>query len=507
MVARQFGNADTLMVVKSRGYGKTWLTALCCLAMGVLYPGSLIAVVSGTAEQATLIVKKIQDYFIRNPEIMREIQADGHRPVQLSRNKGVCTLKNGSKIESFSVGTMRGNRAKIVVIDESPEVKADDLDAVIAPVKNTRRDICHQRGIADYASKTISITSACLKSNYFYAMFMAALKEFSRGDPTSFACALDYRSAARVGITDMAFFLAERRKMPETKFAMEYGSIFVGAESGSMFPYDLTEGCRVLKRVELAQPTSCTSEYVMGVDLATSSERTADNAVICVLKLIELESGAYLKKLVYMRSYHGKRLDALADEVRKTYAAFPRVTRIVFDHRGLGDAFPQFLAQPWTDERGKEYPPWTLDDERTIIHNAVPMLRSVKASAQINQQLVSCLRVALEQRTLELPVASRFAETVAGEEGEEDTPTARKLTLPEKAVYLESDALQIEMGNIVMRSGAGAAVLYDVARTNQHKDRYSALAMAVRYIAEMEEERKRKLLRPVSAAIGVVSRF
>ncbi len=394
MVARQFGNANTLMVVKSRGYGKTWLTALCCIAIGVLYPGSLIAVVSGTAEQATLIVKKIQDYFIRNPEIMREIQTDGHRPVQLSRNKGVCTLRNGSKIESFSVGTMRGNRAKIVVIDESPEVKADDLDAVIAPVKNTKRDICHQRGIADYASKTISITSACLKSNYFYAMFMATLKEFSKGDPTSFACTLDYHSAARVGITDMTFFRSEQRKMPESKFAMEYGSVFVGAESGSMFPYDLTEGCRILRRVELAQPTSCTSDYVMGVDLATSSERTADNAVICVVKLIEMESGAYLKKLVYMRSYHGKRLDALAEEVRRTYARFPRVVRIVFDHRGLGDAFPQFLSQPWIDERGKEYPPWTLDDERTIIHNAVPMLRSIKANAQINQQLVSCLRVA-----------------------------------------------------------------------------------------------------------------
>ena len=27
IVARQFGRADTLMVVKSRGYGKTWLTA------------------------------------------------------------------------------------------------------------------------------------------------------------------------------------------------------------------------------------------------------------------------------------------------------------------------------------------------------------------------------------------------------------------------------------------------------------------------------------------------
>ena len=383
------------MVVKSRGYGKTWLTALCCIAMGVLYPGSLIAVVSGTAEQATLIVKKIQDYFIRNPEIMREIQCDGHRPVQLSRNKGVCTLKNGSKIESYSVGTMRGNRAKIMVIDESPEVKADDLDAVIGPVRNTKRDICHQRGIADYPSKTISITSACLKSNYFYSMFVSALRDFAKGSTGSFACALDYRSAARVGITDMEFFRKEQRKMPEAKFAIEYGSIFVGAESGSMFPYDLTEGCRTLRQVEYAQPSGSSSDYVIGVDLATSTDRKADNAVICVVKLADMENGAYLKKLVYLRSYHGKRLDALAEEVRRTFSRFPRTTRIVFDHRGLGDAFPQFLAQPWIDpESGKEYPPWTLDDERTIIHNAVPILRSVKASAQINQQLVSCLRVA-----------------------------------------------------------------------------------------------------------------
>ena len=47
--ARAFGNCQTLYFVQSRGFGKTWLTALCCLAMGVLYPGSLIAVVSVTA--------------------------------------------------------------------------------------------------------------------------------------------------------------------------------------------------------------------------------------------------------------------------------------------------------------------------------------------------------------------------------------------------------------------------------------------------------------------------
>lgn len=64
--------------------------------------------------------------------------------------------------------------------------------------------------------------------------------------------------------------------------------------------------------------------------------------------------------------------------------------------------------------------------------------------------------------------------------------------MQEKAIFLEADALQIEMGNIVMRSGSGSTVLYDTARTNQHKDRYSSLAMAVRYVAELEEARKRK---------------
>lgn len=79
--------------------------------------------------------------------------------------------------------------------------------------------------------------------------------------------------------------------------------------------------------------------------------------------------------------------------------------------------------------------------------------------------------------------------------------------MEEKAIFLESDALQIEMGNIVMRTTSGNTIIYDVARASQHKDRYSALSMAVRYIAELEEIRKRKLLQPSIACIGVVSKL
>lgn len=109
---------------------------------------------------------------------------------------------------------------------------------------------------------------------------------------------------------------------------------------------------------------------------------------------------------------------------------------------------------------------------------------------------------------MELPVSSRFAETAQEDDPENADETAKKkLTVEEKAIFLEGDALQIEMGNIVMRTTTGNIALYDVARASQHKDRYSSLSMAVRYIAELEETRKRRLMQPKDACIGVVSKF
>ena len=510
--ARMFGNCETLYFVQSRGFGKTWLTAICCIAMGVLYPGSLIAVISGTAEQATLVPKKIDTYFAKNPEVLREIDmTNSKNPVQIAVNKGICRLKNGSRIESYSLGTFRGNRAKIIVIDEAPEVKQEDLEAIAKPVRNTTRDNCIQYGIPDYTSKIVSITSACLKSNYFYSAFVDTLKLMAAGDKSCFACALDYRAAARVGITQMDFFMKEKRDLPEAKFAMEYGSIFVGAETGSVFPYELTERCRKLKTVETAMPARSSADYVMGVDLATSSAKHADNAVITVIKLVECENGGYIKKLVFIRSFHGKRLDALAIEVRKLQVKFPNIIKILFDYRGLGDAFPQFLSQPWTDPAtNKEYPPLVLDDDRSIINKSLPLLRPVIANSTVNQQMITATTVALEQESLELPVNSRniLGNKIVQGDDEESEESSHRLTMEEKAIFVETDALQIEMGNVVSKKTSSGTIVYDVAKSTQHKDRYSSLAMALRYIAEQEDIRKKKFASGANTAcIGVVTRF
>ena len=507
--ARLFGLYRNLDFVKNRGAGKTWEIALFCLAIGVLYPGSLIAAISSTAEQAVLVVKKIEEKFIIYPDILREINASRHnKPVQVNPHKGVCWLKNGSKIESYSMGTLRGNRAKILICDEAPEIPKNDLDAVAKPIMNETRDICIQREIEDYDSKIVSITSACMKNNYFYTSFINILKRMAAGESGCFAWAMSYEEAVREGVSKQSYFDDQRKDMTDEKFKMEYESIFLGAAEGSVFPFDLTDKCRTLTEVEIAQPAKSNVEYVMALDIATSSASNADNAVLTTFKLVELDNGGYLKQVVRIQSFHGLRNDALAKELRKNLVQFPNTIKVVVDVRGVGDAFPQFLNKPWTDPAtGKEYPPLVRDDEVSLIDNAVPLIRPFQANNLLNQQMVNFTTIALEQESLQLPISSRYIvnNKIADRDGEEEG-TGKKLVKEEIAIFIEADTLQIEMGNIIGRSGANGNVIFDTAKSNQHKDRVSSLMMGIHYIAGLEEARKKRLMRGNTPMVmGIVS--
>ena len=478
VIARACGNGTNVKLVKSRGQGKSWLIAWIAIAIAILWPNTPIAVVSATAQQATIVIRKIKSFVDTYPQLLPQIKIVGREPVVVSREKGVVWFKNGSKIESYSLNAVVGERAKVLIIDEAPKASEQDVKKNATPVMNYTRDICLQNGYEDFDSKVISITSACLKSNYFYRDFVETLNDMRSGNSKSFACALDCSSAVRVGITKAEFFEERRKELPESVYDTEYGSVFLGEEANSIFPYDLTSSARKLKRVEYMMPKGSKAWYVMSVDLATSNAKNSDNAVISVIKCTDRDDGSIIKQLVYIRSYNGKRLDDLADEIRRTYVRFPNTRKVIFDHRGLGDSFPLFFTTPWVDpDTDREYPPWCLDTE--LSHMAEPMLHSFKANMNLNQELVTALRVSLEQKTLSIPVDSR---TIDADDIESTTP----LRTEEKAIYIETDALQVEMGNLVMKVSPGTGnVTYDVAKVTQHKDRYSSLAMGVWYIYQI----------------------
>jgi len=505
VMLRQIGNCVDSKDTCSRGYGKTWLASLGGFGLCVLYPGTTVLIVSATAKQATLALGKLKLLAEQNPNIANEISASNSKSlVQVSKDSSSCTLKNGSKLISASIDSARGIRAKIIIVDEALDVDQDTLEAVVSPIRNTTREVCFNYGFRDFPSKTITITSACEKSNQYYTNFMKDLTRMAKGDTSVFCCALDYRSAAANGITDMDFFMKEKERMPEATFDMEYGSKFVGANSNSALPFDLTTPCRTLQNVEMFQPKGSKSRYVICLDIATSQAKGSDNSILVVVKFTEASDGSFNRKLVNIRSYNGKPLDVLAEEVRRYYhIRFPNTEKIIYDARGIGDSFSRFFDREWVDPiSGREYPPLVVDDEPLTNPDAEQVLHPFRAVNTLNQRIYTNLRVALEKRMIEFPIQERTIKAKQQEIEDE----SKRMSPEEMAIYLETDALQFEMGNIVEKTGSSGNKTYDVPRSNQHKDRYSSLAMANDYISELEKINV-KVRRHGVPCIGVACAF
>lgn len=161
VVARAVGLASNSRVVKSRGYGKTWLIAWCAVAIAILYPGTQIGVVSATAAQATLVLKKIKRFTRQYPILAGEMVPTGKDFVRISKDKGYCEFLHGSSIESFSISQVVGERTKVLIVDEAPRANEQDIKKNAEPTLNTTRDCCIQGGYDDFSSKIIFITSPC----------------------------------------------------------------------------------------------------------------------------------------------------------------------------------------------------------------------------------------------------------------------------------------------------------------------------------------------------------
>ena len=504
VIARGVGVATTSAVVAPRGYGKTWLTAFIAVSLGCLYPGTSILVVAPTADQATRIAEKIRDLCNENENFRNEIKPTNARTyVSISKDESMVTLKNGSTICSVPMVRARSRRAKMVIVDEARDIDMDILRAVVNPVRNETRYNARTYKFEDFDSKIIYITSACPKNYGFYKEFERIVQRMAAGDKSYFCCVLHYKTPITEGLTKESFYEEERRSNPETTFQMEYESKFLGSSENSAFPFELVQGCRTLNNIEMEQPKGSKSRYIISLDIATSKAKGSDNSILMLHKFTEKKDGSFARKVVHIRSYKGEPLDFLAEEVRKYFhIKFPNCEKIVYDARGIGDSFDRFFDKEWIDiASGREYPPLVVDDEPLSNPDAKQALHPFRAVNTLNQRIYTNLRVALEKQNIELPASYRLIKDMQA-----DVEEGKRLSKEELANYLEADALQIEMGNVVARSGAGGNVIYDVPKSGMHKDRYSSLAMGNDYISELEKENI-KMQRHGTPCIGIVSNF
>lgn len=511
VIAREIGNSWDISIAMNRGYGKTWLLAVCSVALAILWPDTPIAVVSKTAVQANLLLQKIDREILPNDDLKRELDFSVGRGIRIKDNgNSVIFFKNGSRIMSFVLGhngsSALGQRAKILIIDEAKLIEDAIVNKVLKPITSYRRPIFHKvEGFVDYNSKVINISSAFFKSCDYFGRFKKTLKRMARGEPGSFACALNFESCVRIGLQDMEFYEREQESMSPVEFAMEYGTVFVGASDNSVFPYSLTEPCRTLTSIELVQPKESKCKYVISVDLAGPSDAsTADNSCISVLKIIEKSSGKWQKHLVWIGAYRGWTQRQLAEEIRRIYLRFPNTIQIIYDRNGLGLGMAELLDQPWTyeDEKGnmRELPPLVAHDTNPR-YPCLKILYPFVATNTLNGLMAQVLLRNFDDQDIRLPAVSTSIESSATHsriiDAADDEMTKREkkrrtaLLTDELMVYKETDALQAELGNIVCRIGAQGHTLYETAMSTQKKDRYTSLAMGMWYIDQLESSARR----------------
>lgn len=521
VIARNCGNCIEVRDVEARSMGKTFKMSLILSALAMLYSGNKILIVSKTVRQAILTIKYIDNLATENTNLAREIIL----PVTISKDGAKVKFKNGSEIEALAMNAdgsnLRGLRKKIIYIDESAWVKSDVIQTVLMPILQYKRDIYWSwktKGVEfeDFDSKLFETSSAYLKSCDFFDRFKNTLRDIKEGSTNKFACALNYKTGVRCGIVDEDFVLNQKDIMPSSSWEMEWNSKFIGATDGSYFPYDLTEPCRDLSHIEIMQPKGSTSRYILSLDVATSEASSADNACMTITKISEKttggkDDGTFNKYLVYIRTYHGWKLEQLANEIRKMCVRFGNIEKVIVDANAIGEGITGFLNMPYIDDEGKEHPPFVADDLDVLNSTALPIVRAVKADNAMNGRMATSTRIFLENRSLHLPIPSN---TIRREQEEMNInidgskSTGRRLSSEEIAVYLDADGLQYEMGNVKAKLTAAGNTIYDTPSRTLHKDRYSSLAMAMEYISQLEKKnRKEKITNSGNSCWGVAMKW
>ncbi|MET3505600.1 hypothetical protein [Halalkalibacter oceani] len=475
---------------------KSYLSAVFFICQAILYKGIKLGIASGKGQQArNVIIQKIKGELHSNPNVAREIS-----DIKTGANDCVVHFKNGSEIRAIVLGhdgeSARSWRFHQLLADEARLIKDSIMEEILVPMTKTKRQTMidlsmkfDKDELPVEKGKLIYISSAYLKNCDLYDRFMNHYTKMSEGNNDYFVCTLPYTVGVNAGIYYEDDIMKEKNKpsMTSDKFAYEYEAVFVGNSNESFYPYDLTEECRVLEKSEVKQPKKSTVQYVISHDVALSNAKDSDNACTTVIKIKEKPSGAYSKEVVYIKVHKGMSLPNQAKYLREMLLRFPNTIKLVLDVRGNGEALPSLLDETWeyTNEKGEviECPPLAPDDdeERMSLQNAVPIIRRIAATNQLNNTMHTYMKKSFEDGSLKLLANSAVVDSEFKSEA---------MTEEQYASFVNTDILINELGNTKQESSEHGNILYGRISKSTKRDRVTSLGYGLVYINELEQENK-----------------
>ena len=341
--------------IASRGLGKSYLVALYCVIRCILYPATIVAVASGVRSQATEIIGKIDNDFLKAHAWGSENLRNEIEKISTSINNPCVVFKNGSLIKCVTASeTARGHRATILIVDESRLVDKDIVQTVLRPFLTSLRqppylNLPEYKNNPKYEERNTEIymTSAFYKTSWIFDKTKSDAGLMTDDSKNYFCCGLPYQVGVEAGIYSKSAIedeMAEATFDP-VAFSMEREALFYGEAEDAFFKFDDVSSRRVIKNAFLPLefyekrginvPELADGERrILSVDVALMASKAHNNdATAFEINIATPSNNGMASHFVYIETFEGKTADEIGIILMRYFYHY-KCTDVVLDTNG-----------------------------------------------------------------------------------------------------------------------------------------------------------------------------
>lgn len=506
---------DFVMVVASRGLGKSFLVGVYVCCISILRPGHRTIIGAGSRGQAKLLIsEKIGKELINmSPNLRKEI-----KEIKVSANEVSVLFWNGSSVVAVVSGdNARGHRGHTLIGEESRLIDKDVLDKILRPMLAAPRmpGYTSKPEYSNYppeANSEIYITSAWYKSHHCFDKFKSFTKAMCQKKKT-FVCDLPYTVAVDNGLLtkERVEAIKSEDDMNEIAWMMEMEGIFYGENDDAFYKSEDVNPCRTLrkpfypqtdvekimnkdKRKKSSLPKQPNEIRIIGADIAYATGKQNDNSVFTLLRVLP-NGGEYQRQMVHMESYNGMKPEDQCVRLKQLMIEF-EADWLVLDRSAVGAAVWNELQKTTYDKvLDVEYPAYTaINNDNTVdkvaSKGALPIVYTIaNPTREFNSKVATELLSAFLKKKLRLLINDIEAknEMAATSDFIKKSPEEQSYLL---RPYVQTTATVNELINLEYSVQSSNIVISE--RGSARKDRYSSLSYANYYASLLEEEELKK---------------
>lgn len=517
VMLKSMWDCNNVIVILTRGAGKTWCDAVFAVLRALLYPGEKVGIFSSSYRQAKFVFDEISKLYDISPVLRDSCEKKPTKMIDMCYLQFKSTgNKPGSVIHALPLGdgsTIRGARYFTIIGDEAAQIPREVLDVVVRGMMATSKNPMEQvkameeqkkllaEGKIDkikklHNNKIVLSSTAYYQYNHLWqrvkgyidiimekAEKAAKMRKAGLPVPPDLEVELrghdlnnqipfnimkdENRALIAFNCEDMpdGFMNTEsleeaKREMPRYQYLMEYFGYFP-PDSEGFFPMSLLDKSRKHGdfTCEFSFDHNKDKDWItiMGCDPA----RSGDNFAISIFKVnIKTEKIRLIRVLTYSKMT----FPFMHLEIRRLRKLYD-VSEIAIDSGGGGQTIRDLLADPKICPPGDDIILQRDFDEHRFKHGK-RILRLVEFSryewlSDANNNLLLGLQNGMLQ--------------IAGEKGSLKNASDFDETPDEEAARREIDKTIEEMQNIIVTRTQTGRMHWDTPQKHQRKDRYSSV--------------------------------